>query len=101
MSVKPTKVFPNCGVVVWQTAEEDGAPELPVLRWREKHDVLGFGDVMTGGFYFLKRPVSAFNRPLPPSSICGGWNPAHRLTDSLRSLDHVQNHAQMRGCVTG
>jgi hypothetical protein len=31
MSVKPTKVFPNGGVVVWQTAEEDGAPELPVL----------------------------------------------------------------------
>jgi hypothetical protein len=31
VSVKPTRVFPNGGVVVWQTAEEDGAPELPVL----------------------------------------------------------------------
>lgn len=31
MSVKPTKVFPKGGVVVWQTPEEDGAPELPVL----------------------------------------------------------------------
>jgi hypothetical protein len=31
VSVKPTKVFPNGGVVVWQTAEEDGPPELPVL----------------------------------------------------------------------
>lgn len=31
MSVKPTKVFPNGGVVVWQTAEENGTPELPVL----------------------------------------------------------------------
>ena len=31
MSVKPTKVFPNGGVVVWQTADEDGVPELPVL----------------------------------------------------------------------
>jgi hypothetical protein len=31
MSVKRTKVFSNGGVVVWQTAEEDGAPELPVL----------------------------------------------------------------------
>ena len=31
MIVKPTKVFPNGGVVVWQIADEDGAPELPVL----------------------------------------------------------------------
>jgi hypothetical protein len=31
LSVKPTKIFPNGGVVVWQTAEEDSAPELPVL----------------------------------------------------------------------
>jgi hypothetical protein len=31
MSVKPTKVFPKGGVVVWQAAEEDGAPELPIL----------------------------------------------------------------------
>jgi len=31
MSVKPTKVYPNGGVVVWQTADEDGSPELPVL----------------------------------------------------------------------
>jgi len=31
LSVKPTKVFPNGGIVVWQTAEEDAPSELPVL----------------------------------------------------------------------
>jgi hypothetical protein len=31
MSIKPTKVFANGGIVVWQTADEEGAPELPVL----------------------------------------------------------------------
>ena len=30
MKVKPTKVFPGGGVMVWQSTEE-GAPELPVL----------------------------------------------------------------------
>lgn len=30
MSIKPTKVWKS-GVVVWQEAPEDGAPELPVL----------------------------------------------------------------------
>lgn len=31
MCVKPASVFPGDGVMVWQTAEEDGAPELLVL----------------------------------------------------------------------
>jgi hypothetical protein len=41
MSVRPTRVFPNGGFVVWQTADEDAAPELAVLIHIDASGMIG------------------------------------------------------------